>query len=176
VEQEENHPDKWLLKVDIIDAKDRKALAATLLHEFAHLVSLNVNQSEPESYVCAVDYVNPGCGQPNSYIDLFYQRFWVDIYAEWSPINAIQDDDERSRKLAEFYFDHQSQFLTEYATTDTAEDIAESWMYFILVPPTTEDTIASKKIMFFYDFPELVQLHDQITSRLCGYFLDPDHP
>jgi len=176
VEQEEYKPDKWSLEVDIIDAKDRKALAATLLHEFAHLVTLNINQSEPDSYVCAVDYVNPGCGQPNSYVDLFYRRFWVDIFDEWSAINAIQNDDERDQKLEEFYFDHQSQFLTEYATTDTSEDIAESWTYFILVPPPTGDTTASKKIMFFYEFPELAQLRDQITARLCGYFLDPANP
>jgi len=176
VEQEEYKPDKWSLEVDIIDAKDRKALAATLLHEFAHLVTLNINQSEPDSYVCAVDYVNPGCGQPNSYVDLFYRRFWVDIFDEWSAINAIQNDDERDQKLEEFYFDHQSQFLTEYATTDTSEDIAESWAYFILVPPPTGDTTASKKIMFFYEFPELAQLRDQITTRLCGYFLDPANP
>lgn len=176
VEPNGDYNDTWALEVDILDAKDRKALAATLLHEFAHLLTLGANQSESDETSCPADYVNPGCGVPGSYIEVFYERFWVDIYDDWAVINAIRDDEERGRKMDEFFEEHQTQFLTEYATTDTAEDIAESWMYFILVPQPVAESIAEEKIVFFYEYPELVQLREEITTRLCGYFLSPTKP
>jgi hypothetical protein len=149
---------------------------ATLLHEFAHLLTLGANQSEEDASTCPADYVNPGCGQPGSYIEVFYERFWADIYDEWATINAIPDDEERGMQLEAFFIEHQTQFLTEYATTDAAEDIAESWMYFILVPQPDYENVAGEKIMFFYEYPELAQLREEITTRLCGYFLYPANP
>ena len=176
VEQGDN-PEKWSLQVDILDAKDRLALSATLLHEFGHLLTLNTSQTESKTYVCAVDYVNPGCGIPGSYIDLFYQRFWSDIFDEWQIINAIENPDDWSDRMENFYISHRYEFLTVYSTTEPAEDIAEAWMFFILAPqPTGEISTAEEKILFFYDFPELVQLRAEIDARLCGYFLDPQIP
>jgi hypothetical protein len=176
VEQDDYKPDQWTLEVDIIDAEDRKALAATLLHEFAHLLTLDVGQAEPDDYLCTQDYVNPGCGQPNSYIDQFYQAFWMDIYNEWAVINALPEGDARDELMSNFYYTYQDRFLTEYATTDASEDIAESWVYFILLPPPNADTIADQKVLFFYDFSELVDLRAEITARLCGYFLETASP
>jgi hypothetical protein len=172
-----DQPGKWSLQVDIVDAKDRLALSATLLHEFAHLVTLNSSQTEGDNYVCSIDYINPGCGRNGSYIDLFYQRFWADIFSEWQTINAIDNPGDWNDQMDKFYLSHQSEFLTAYSATEPAEDIAEAWMYYILSPqPAEETTIAEGKILFFYDFPELVQLRMEIRSRLCGYFLNPTNP
>jgi hypothetical protein len=167
----------WSLQVDIVDAKDRLALSATLLHEFGHLLTLNNAQMEGSAYTCSTEYVNPGCGQPGSYIDLFYQRFWADIYNEWDTINSINNPETRSDRLQSFYDIHRHEFLTLYSVTEPSEDIAEAWMFFILAPqPTGETSTAEKKILFFYDFPELTQLRSDIDARLCGYFLDPQKP
>jgi hypothetical protein len=176
VERDSSDLSHWSLQVDIADAGDREALAATLLHEFAHLLTLNNDQVYAAYYDCPVDYINPGCGRTNSYIDEFYQTFWVDLYDEWAVINAMPEGATRDRKMAEFYYNHQTHFLTEYASTEPAEDIAESWTYFILVPQPTTQTTGSRKIMFFYEFSELVQLRSEITARLCEYFLDPVNP
>jgi hypothetical protein len=173
VEQQDN-PKDWSLQVDIVDAKDRLALSGTLLHEFGHLLTLNTSQVEDATYVCATDYVNPGCGKTGSYMDLFFQRFWSDIYEEWDIIQSIRDPDTQAKRMRNFYVSHQHEFLTEYSATEPAEDIAEAWMFFILTPQPTGDTsTAEEKILFFYDFPELVQLRAEITARLCGYFLEP---
>ena len=43
-------------------------------------------------------------------------------------------------------------------------------MFFILDPKTTGDTIAEQKILFFYDWPELARLRDELISRVCTYF------
>jgi len=60
--------------------------------------------------------------------------------------------------------------VTDYAVTSPEEDIAESRMFFILDPKTAGDTIAEQKILFFYDWPELARLRDEIISRVCTYF------
>lgn len=171
VEQKDAEQDIWSLEVDIIDAKDDLALTATLLHEFAHLMTLNNTQMTLYDEQCEYEYANPGCGTSGSYIDDFFNQFWRDIYDEWSGINDIEDEESRYQELAIFHQKYQSQFLTEYSATDTAEDIAESWMYFILVPMPDGDTIAEKKILFFYQYPELVHLRTEITSSMCSYFL-----
>ncbi len=176
VEQADD-PQKWTLQVDILDAKDRLALSATLLHEFGHLLTLNASQTEDEAYACPAEYVNPGCGMPGSYIDLFYQRFWSDIFDEWQVINAVENQDDWSDRMENFYISHRHEFLTAYSATEPAEDIAEAWMFFILAPqPTGKTSTAEEKILFFYDFPELVQLRAEIDARLCGYFLESKTP
>jgi hypothetical protein len=168
---------KWSLQVDIVDAKDRLALGATLLHEFAHLITLNISQAESDDYICTTDYINPGCGREGSYIDLFYQRFWSGIFEEWQTINAIDNPDDWNDQMDKFYLNHQTEFLTAYSATEPAEDIAEAWMFFILSPqPAGGTTVAEEKMLFFYDFPELVQLRMDIRSRLCGYLFHPTTP
>ena len=56
--------------------------------------------------------------------------------------------------------------MTEYAATNPSEDFAESFMVFVLKEKPTKSTIADQKILFFYDFPELVEMRDFIRSNL----------
>ncbi|MBA4379944.1 MAG: hypothetical protein C0393_04545 [Anaerolinea sp.] len=189
VEQDGYDPARWSLGVDVLDSTDRKALGATLLHEFGHLLTLNTSQVvtemnlydnpddtqvyEQAAAVCQQYFLGDGCSQSNSYINHFHRVFWTAIYAEWEQINAIEDQDEYDSRLYDFYEAHQHQFVTEYAATSPEEDIAESWMFFILEPKPAGETIAEQKILFFYDWPELVQLRGEIVSRVCTYFNQP---
>ncbi|MDI6770338.1 MAG: hypothetical protein QMD04_11780 [Anaerolineales bacterium] len=185
VEQDGYDPAHWSLGVDILDSADRKALGATLLHEFGHLLTLNTSQvviemnlhDNPDgaqaAEACQQYFLGEGCSQPNSYINHFHRVFWTAIYAEWEQINATEDQDEYDRRLYDFYETYQHQFVTEYAATSPEEDIAEAWMFFILEPKPAGNTIAEQKILFFYDWPELVQLRDEIISRVCTYFKQP---
>ncbi|MBU2610674.1 MAG: hypothetical protein KJ606_06955 [Chloroflexi bacterium] len=191
VEQDGYDPARWSLGVDILDSADRKALGATLLHEFGHLLTLNTSQvviemnlhdnpDDAQAAAACQQYFLPsrccadeGCSQSNSYINHFHRVFWTAIYAEWEQIKAIEDQDEYDRRLYDFYEAYQRQFVTEYTATSPEEDIAESWMFFILEPKPAGDTIAEQKILFFYDWPELVQLRGEIISRVCTYFNQP---
>ncbi len=186
VEQDDYDPALWSLDVDILDASDKKALGATLLHEFGHLLTLNTSQVLTDMSVydnpddqqvydqaaaaCPQYFVAEGCSLPDSYINSFYQRFWPDIYAQWKQINAIEDDDARDQHLYDFYRAHRDQFVTDYAVTSPEEDIAESWMFFLLTPKPAGATIAEQKILFFYDWPELAGLRSEIIGRVCTYF------
>ncbi len=181
VEQDFDDPKKWVLAVDIVDAENPQELTYTLIHEFGHLLTLNAQQVDPDEDLfedpendalyedavsaCPQYFPGEGCSLKNSYINLFFQRFWVEIYDEWEEINYIEDDDEYYEMLDEFYYSHQDQFVTDYAATNPGEDIAESWTHFVLQPKPQGDTVSERKVLFFYEFPELVELREKIVAR-----------
>lgn len=186
VSQTYDDPSLWALEVDIKDSDNYHSLTFTLIHEFGHLLTLNPSQVPPDMdvfnhpdddsvYQQAVDacpgyFPGEGCSDPASYINAFFERFWPEIYDEWLQIDAIEDEDTYYQKLNEFYDKYQDQFLTDYAVTNPAEDIAESWSFFVLSPKPEANTIADEKILFFYDYPELVDLRQNILNRLCISF------
>jgi hypothetical protein len=178
VSQSYSDPNRWVLEVDIADAQDYNHLTFTLIHEFGHLLTLNSEQVTPSMAVfehpedqeiynqevaqCSNYFPGEGCSESDSYINQFYQRFWMDKYAEWNQVDAINDDYLYYEKLNEFYEKYQDQFVTDYAATNPGEDIAESWTHFVLTPKPQGTTIA--------EFPELVQLRQEILNNLCNAF------
>lgn len=52
----------------------------------------------------------------------------------------------------------------------TAEDIAEVWIHFVVQALPDGDTVTEQKILFFYDYPELVELRSEIASRTVSRF------
>ena len=176
-------PALWALEVDIRDAGDKLNLTYTLIHEYAHLLTLGPEQVTPsealfnnpdnediysdEVNACPNYFPGEGCSHSASYINAFFNRFWVDIYSEWQDINLIENNDAYYEALDHFYHDHQERFVTSYAATNPEEDIAEAFTFFVLSPRPNDDTIAGQKILFFYRYTELVQLRDEILSKVC---------
>ncbi len=181
VEQSPDDPTEWLLNVDIADTNDLRDLTYTLIHEYGHLLTLNENQinidedifynpDDEDLYAaaetsCATYFPGEGCAKSDSYINLFYEKFWAGIYDEWSETQYIEDDYAYYEALDNFYYKYEDQFVTDYAATNTGEDIAESWTFFIISDKPSGNTIAEEKILFFYQFPELVQLREEIVAR-----------
>lgn len=186
VAQTYNDPNLWGLEVDIADTSDYYYLSFTLVHEFAHLLTLGPDQVPPsiaifnnpddndlylqESSACTTFFPGEGCANPDSYLNAFYQEFWLDIYDEWNVINLEEDEDRYYEKLDDFYYKYENQFLTNYSVTHPAEDIAEAFGFFIFAEQPDGDTIAEQKILFFHRYPELVQLRSMILSNLCVSF------
>jgi len=165
--------EQWVLLVDLADYSDNKLFTSKLLHEFGHLLTLNAHQvyyavEDPAN--CSRFFANPGCSMPGSYLLLFFERYWGDLYGEWQTITSQDDASMVKSSLDTFYEAHQAEFLTRYAVTAPTEDIAEAWSLFVLSPKPDGDTIAEQKILFFYNFPEFVQLRAEITRRICEYF------
>ncbi len=183
VEQTPNDPEKWMLNVDIADTADLEELAFTLIHEYGHLLTLNANQVDVDIYIfnnpddedayydaeesCSTYFTGEGCARSSSYFYLFFDEFWDDIYDEWNEIQYIDDDEKYYEALDEFYFAREDDFVTDYAATNPGEDIAESWAFFVTQAKPAGNTIAEKKVLFFYQYPELVALRDEIIAR--GY-------
>lgn len=119
------------------------------LHELAHLISLTPDEVEYGVYetYCWTNYTEEGgCFYEDSYLYLFYERFWVPYYEE----------------TGEY-------FLSEYATTHEQEDFAESFMYFVLYPQPAGTTVAEQKLQFFYEFEELVMLRAELLARIATW-------
>ena len=177
-------PNLWALEVDIVDSDDKLNLTYTLIHEYAHLLTLGPNQVTPsiaifnnpddddiyydEAFACLAYFPGEGCSQEDSYINAYFNRFWADIHEEWQDINLIEDNDAYYEALDNFYFDYEDRFVTDYAPTNPEEDIAEAFSFFVLSPRPSGNTIAEEKILFFYDYPELVRLRDEITNGICS--------
>lgn len=176
-------PALWALEVDIRDSDDKFNLTYTFIHEYAHLLTLGPGQVTPsvavfnnpddddiyfnEASACPDYFPGEGCSQPDSYINAFFEQFWADIHADWQDINLIEEDDAYYEALDDFYFAHEDRFVTDYAATNPEEDIAEAFTFFVLSPHPDSDTIKGKKILFFYQYPELVQLRAEILTRVC---------
>lgn len=180
------NPYKWDLNVDVLDSTEKTILTSTLLHEEGHLLTLNANQVDvsvtlyhhpndqdvyqQEADACPQYFAGEGCSAPDSYINTFFQRFWVYFYDEWQAIDAEQDSQEREERLNEFYSIYQDQFLSDYAPTSPSEDIAESFTFFVLSPKPEKSSIANEKILFFYEYPELIDLRTKILENICAEF------
>jgi hypothetical protein len=159
----------------------------TVIHEYAHLLTLNSSQVTPDvelvndpynlalqeakAPACPNYFTGTGCSHPDSYMQAFYTRFWTDINDEWKAIDVLQYEDDLVpyyNALYSFYKAHQDQFVDDYSVTHPAEDIAESFTYFVFSPKPVGDSIKEQKIAFFYDYPELVQLRADILSGACS--------
>jgi len=183
VVQSGSDPTLWDLSIDMLDTNDPEDLTFTLIHEFGHLLTLNTTQVMPsqaifdepdsdsvyerEAQACQNYFPGEGCSHEGSYIHLFVDRFWDDIYDEWLKIDALENEERYNDRLDRFYEKYQDQFVTNYAPVSPEEDIAESWAYFVLKPKPAGETIANQKVLFFYEFPELVELREQIARNLC---------
>lgn len=184
VAQSDSSAAEWVLSVDLMDAANPQDLTFTLVHEYGHLLTLNPDQVPPsqevfdnpeseaiyerEANACATYFPGEGCASPDSYLNQFIERFWGGVYAEWLDVDQIMDEDEYYEALNQFYTDHADEFVSDYAPTSPAEDIAETFSFFILEPKPGGETLAEQKILFFYEFPELVELRSQMGRRLCG--------
>jgi hypothetical protein len=169
-------PTNWMLAMDPVDTKDKNELTYTLVHEFGHILTLNNEQVpfdeatyfseddadyEAAEAACSRYFTGEGCAMAGSYIDGFYAQFWTDIAAEHAEI-----DQEDADSIYEFYETYQDRFVTDYAATNPGEDIAESWTYFVLKEQPSGNSIADQKVLYFYDFPELVSLRNEILGRV----------
>ena len=180
-------PHHWLFAVDIEDAgvsgslgKDKEFIH-TIIHEFAHIVTLESDQVPPDlssapeeegmpsqtELTCNAFFTGEGCAKEQSYINLFFERFWSDIYDELDEIYDTETDEDYDELSYMFYQKYQDRFVTEYAATNPGEDIAESFTFFILKDKPTGDTIAEQKVRFFYAFEPLIQMRNQIRSQLA---------
>ncbi|MCA9382882.1 hypothetical protein KC909_00815 [Candidatus Dojkabacteria bacterium] len=190
VYQSQKAIDKWILVIDIIDAYPRdklddRELKSTLIHEFGHILSFDKKQldlSEEYFYArtqdqveeslqlgrasCPTYYAIEGCMYADSYLFKFYDEFWTPLYSELRILEQIDDEEEYYDAAYELYLRHPDQFVTDYAAVNPGEDIAESWTAFILKDKPTGSTIADEKIRFFYRFPELVEMRQEIRSNL----------
>ena len=162
---------KWDIVINISefrvnDNSNKEAQIYMLLHEFSRLLTLNKNQV---SYTpiwldnmdikkwfmdnCENIFVTEGCSYKNSYINEFVSKFWND------------NDLESVKNNSSIY--NEDKFVTLYASKDPAEDIAESFVHFILLDyKPTSKLPKYEKVKFFYNYDNLLELRKYIRKNL----------
>ncbi|MDA1678985.1 recombinase family protein [Bacillus cereus group sp. TH152-1LC] len=176
------NPKDWTLSLDILDsAVNIDEVMKTLIHETAHVLTLGHKQIPvDEKYLkdfdedkdisnyrsnCEMLFLQEGCARGKSYINQFYNSFWKDIEQEWTE-KKVEESEEAQ---IEFFKEKHEEFVSQYGTTNVAEDIADTFTAFILqdskkVKEGSE--LKYKKIAFFYQFPELVKMRAEVLTGL----------
>lgn len=156
-----NNTSKWDVFVNLESLEDdgEKEMVFTLVHEFAHILTLNKTQVDGEIFEekkCANYYIDEGCLHEDAYLNQFYQKFWK---GKFNP---------KAEDSLENYDKQPTAFVTEYAATNPSEDIAESFATFVFKKdaPTAQKTPADQKISFFYQYPELTKMREIIRQVL----------
>lgn len=142
---------KFRLSIDEKDALDKDGNFTrdgleTLIHEFAHIITLNDTQVIIEEIDKDVADFSKSY-KPSSYTYSFYNQFWKDIYSDYKELNNM-----------DFYKKYKTQFVSDYAATNIDEDIAESFRIYVFDIETKENTIQSEKVQFFKNYEELVNM------------------
>ncbi len=175
VEQIEGNNTKWLMNVNLASfyvdgVLEPEESYATLIHEFAHVLTLNKWQvryypeTDDEALVqrfedsCKGNLLQEGCLSSDAYLDDFIDAFWSDK----DYLEKVRNEE------ASAYEDSPESFVTDYAGTNPGEDIAESFTYFVLRAKPEGNTIADQKLQFFYNYKKLDSLRKQIRSNLAA--------
>jgi len=140
---------EWVLAVntatlDIHDEDETESTQELFIHEYAHLLIHNMPDAE------------------ESFID----SFWTSNDLNHSKEVAGASSRKASRLAEEYYDEKPNAFVSSYATISPEEDFAESFMHFVTEKRPRGDRKYEKKMLFFYDYSELVEIRSDIRSRI----------
>ncbi|MGF9914837.1 hypothetical protein ABEX47_27525 [Paenibacillus ehimensis] len=141
---------KWNLFIDLNDTfyeenssyRNFKKLKGTLIHELGHIITLNETQREFTKYPQDERLIGlTGRLSEDAYLTKFDNLFWSSKRNEW--------------KTGRYSFNsYPNDFVSEYASLNEIEDIAESFRNYILQDSNGNETVKDKKIIFFNNFME----------------------
>ena len=160
VSRDVDDPSRWMLVANAAYADDSDTLLQTLIHEYAHVLSLNVGQVPEASVDCETVELSEGCALPTSFIYAFQVDFW-DAYG----VDAPGPDNDDADVAYAFYEAHEEDFVSDYAATNVTEDFAESFAAFVLEAEPDSDSPLAQKLEFFWNVPEFVQIRAHITEQ-----------
>ena len=161
----DNDPSRWIMGVAPME--DAKELDYVLIHEFAHLLSLNAKEVPPSdgsaADSCPTYFTGEGCALQGSTMAEFVAKFWpAERLAELQKATETEDYEA----MDAFYQKHQDEFVTDYAATNPGEDLAEVFTHFVINDRPTGNTIADQKVEMLWNDASLVELRSQIRANM----------
>ncbi len=144
---------RFAINVDINDAFDENGdkrdwtkLTFTIIHEFGHILLENDTQIDLS--------ISNSIHDTAGFIDgsmrkAYYDRFWA-----------------ASGSLSGDYAGHPTDYVREYAANYFHEDIADSFALFVLGNKPQGELISEQKMLFFYEYEDMVNLRSQIRTSL----------
>ena len=165
----------WALVVNAnaADSTNRKwvrDMGVVLVHEYAHMLTLGEDQVQGKKSraYCkkgGTFYQNGyGCLEEDSYFNHFIHRFWTQEEYD------LALESFGNGETDEFYEGREDEYVTEYAASRPVEDVAESFTEFILRKKPTGTKEKDEKVLFFYKYPELVELRERMRADIADFF------
>ncbi len=159
----------WTISVDLDDTLDENQnfiddSETTLIHETSHIIALNYTQMIEDSNDKKLYTIEEGTLKKDSYLGVFYDKFWKNHMIEHSKHSEEENADMDNEDS--FYNKYKDEFVTDYAATNPVEDFAESFAYFVVNKKPTDNSIKSQKILFFYEYPEFIKIRDDIRDNI----------
>lgn len=158
---QDSDPQYWILAANLATADDEELLVATLIHEYAHILTLATDEFDPAGTCDADIELMEGCPAEDSVLGAFRERFW-DGYGDEAPAGDNTDPD-----IAwDFYLANEDDFVSDYAATNVVEDIAESFAVWVMEASSDGDSVVGEKLRFFDEYPELSAIRERIRAEL----------
>ncbi len=142
-------PYEWSLGIATI--ADEKILPYIFIHEYGHYISL-----KDTTLKFTDDFANLTADDGE-----LIQNFLIGCNGHIA--EELDHIDKNKHYL--FYARHKDDFVSKYAASNSLDDFAESFAHFVM-GSTYDSEILKKKMKFFEDRPELVNMKNQILANL----------
>ncbi|MEZ4266177.1 MAG: hypothetical protein R3F39_07345 [Myxococcota bacterium] len=158
------NPADYYLALDVTGSVAPDELDRTMIHEFAHLLTLRPSQvprNEAAIATCDVFTDSEGCPREGSYLRAYFEEFWPGFLGA-----DLAAEDKETAPAARFAT---GDFVTEYAATIPTEDIAEVFAEWVKAETSPAgDTVKERKLRFFDAYPELAPIRDGAREALAN--------
>jgi hypothetical protein len=162
----------WRIGVNksVFNDSDEREQVLTIVHELGHILFLNKLQAVPmsEATGCATYFTGDSCAQKGSMLYSYVRQFWN--AADIQTADAAGEEQDNG-----LYSKKPRSFVTEYASTNPSEDLAETFAYFVLDEKQPGKTIAEKKINALYSFSDLVKVRDIMRKGIRSNVMNQVH-
>lgn len=155
----EDTPEYWTFAANVAYADDDELWLPTLVHEYAHVLSLGPDSVDSYTDTCDTLWTGQGCLLPETSLLAFSDRFWQ------SYTDAPAADNVDVDVADAFYAEHESDFVDAYAATNVAEDFAESFATYVLEDQPTDAGPVADKLRFFAEYPPYVLARERLRAE-----------
>lgn len=146
-----------VLAIDVRDNIDKVSQYRNLIHEFAHVYSLTI-----EDFTSACETTDLSCLKTGTNIEIFQNRFWHHYDQNW------YDNSHKSKvQLEGFYNNNVTDFYVPYQATNVKEDFAITFTKFITDKiPSNSSQLKAIKVQSMYEDLDLVTLRVDILKAI----------
>jgi len=139
---------EWIVGVnraefDITDQLNRESFAELFVHEYAHLLFL----------------------EDKDFVEEYRGLFWSGADERHS--NAVADTDNRWVVLEQYFKANSARFVSDYATLNVDEDMAETFQVFVTQPKPQGSSVRDQKVLYFYNSPAMMDVRAMVRSNLA---------
>ena len=155
--------------INYISVTDFEELSRTIVHEHAHIYSLNderIRSFAEDPFIdatCATYRIEEGCTTVDNPLTDFYTRFWGEELA--GQIESLSP-----QEVEAYYSQNTESFVNDYAATNPVEDFAESFMIYVFSDlEGLANSEKDQKILFFDQVDELREYRLRARDTMASW-------